>query len=315
MILKTSSTIALCSSYCCPTSTAGLPVLLSPASLSAPSPPRITSPPCKLNTRTRRLHRPQNHLFLKQTRRGTRTYATLPHDHAGKPSDPAPHSWPSSRDPTPYEIFGQEKNAPYSKSKFYELVKIYHPDRHQHHADQVLSHSARLHRYRMVVAANEILSDPVKRREYNLYGAGWGERRSMQNDYRKADRSWREEPGNASMNATWEDWERWYEERDGGGRKQQPVYMSNALFVGVLCMFVAVGSMGQARRASTSSMNLVEMRDQKHKVIDRNMRQRQLDQALLNRHERVEIFLREREGWRAASSTSSQHAPPVSKDR
>ncbi|KAI0594007.1 hypothetical protein F4775DRAFT_464886 [Biscogniauxia sp. FL1348] len=299
MILKT-STIALCSSYYCPTPTAGLPALLSP---SPPWAPCATSPPCKLSTR--RPRGPENVLFSKHTCRDTRTYATLSDDRSRKPSDPAPPGWPSSRDPTPYEIFGQHRHSPYSKAKFYELVKIYHPDRHQHDTGQVLSHAVRLDRYRMVVAANEILSDPVKRREYNLYGAGWGGRRSMQGYYRQADRSWREEPGNASMNATWEDWERWYEERDGRRKRQQPVYMSNGLFVGLLCMFVVVGSMGQARRASTSSMDLVEVRDQKHRAIGRDLRQRQHEQALLSRHERVEHFIREREGWRLASASSA----------
>ena len=42
--------------------------------------------------------------------------------------------WPTALNPTPYDIFGHPKDAPYSKHRFYELVKLYHPDRHSHTA-------------------------------------------------------------------------------------------------------------------------------------------------------------------------------------
>ncbi|KAI2603316.1 uncharacterized protein GGS25DRAFT_88479 [Hypoxylon fragiforme] len=234
-----------------------------------------------------------------------RCYATLP-DGPNKPkSSFHDHSWPVSQHPTPYEIFNQHKTAPYNKIKYYELVKIYHPDRHHHAVNNPLSHAVRTERYRMVVAANQILSDPQKRRAYDLYGAGWAGIRSMENLYRSADRSWREKPGNPSMNATWEDWEEWYKKRDGKKEEQQqPVYMSNQLFAGALCIFIVIGSFGQARRASTNSMNIVEMRDQHHAAISEEMNKRQNQQAFLNRHERVENFLRQRNGWAVAESTS-----------
>ena len=129
----------------------------------------------------------------------------------------------------------------------------------------------------------------------------------MDNVTRETDRAWRRRPGNASMNATWEDWERWYEERDGKSKKQQPVYMSNELFVVVLSFVVVIGSMGQAKRASTNTMNLVEMQEQRHESISHDVRQRQSHLASLDRHERVENFLRQREGW-ALVSQSNDHA-------
>ncbi|RYP50138.1 hypothetical protein DL768_004255 [Monosporascus sp. mg162] len=156
-----------------------------------------------------------------------------------------------------------------------------------------------------LIAANDILCDPAKRRAYDLYGAGWAGKLGMENNMREADRAWRKQPGNASMNATWEDWERWYEERNGEKKKQSPLYMSNELFVAVLCAIAIFGSMGQARRASAQSMNLIEMRDQKHEAISHDMRQRQGELAGLDRQERVENFLRQREGWAFASSMSS----------
>ncbi|KAI1453643.1 hypothetical protein F4805DRAFT_359932 [Annulohypoxylon moriforme] len=276
------STVALCSS-------SNLPFFLSP--------PHLLNGCCITSSCNSTAQRPQirdrEHMIPRK-----RSYATV----SDGPKKPEHHAWPSSLNPTPYEIFDQHKNAPYSKSKFYELVKLYHPDRHHHTHHHSLSHTARLERYRLIVAANQILSDPTKRRAYDLYGSGWGGIRSMENIYRSVDKSWRDMPGNASMNATWEDWERWYQERDGKREEQQPVYMSNALFASILCVFVLVGSLGQARRATSNSMNLVEMRDEHHAAISQDMRKRQLDQVRLNRTERIDNFLRQRESWALVSS-------------
>ncbi|KAI3325601.1 hypothetical protein HD806DRAFT_452424 [Xylariaceae sp. AK1471] len=218
------------------------------------------------------------------------------------------HSWPSSPNPTPYEIFSHPRDAKYNKALFYELVKIYHPDRH-HTADSAIAHAVRLERYRLIVAANEILSDPIKRRAYDLHGAGWNGNRPLQSLYRENYQSWRNEPGNPSRNATWEDWERWHRERNGD--KQQPqtrVFMSNELFVVVLCSFVVLGSLTQARRANTTTMNIVEMRDQKHAAISGDMKRRQDEKAPLNRHERVESFLQQRDSWNFVSSVNNSRA-------
>ncbi|KAI4594045.1 hypothetical protein KJ359_008835 [Pestalotiopsis sp. 9143b] len=288
-----SSTLAICSS-------SNLPTFIWPFS-SITSPVAFTRPrPTASNQSTR------------QPRRNARNYATVqdgPKNSSGDPSGPS--RWPTTANPTPYQIFDQKMTAPYSKARFYDLVKLYHPDRHRQNPHDKLSDSTRLERYRLVVAANEILSDPGKRRAYDLYGAGWDSVRSMDNStFRHADHSWRNEPGNPSMNATWEDWERWYGERGGPKQKQQTVFMSNELFVVVLCMFVVAGSLGQARRASTNTMNIMEIRDQRHEAISHDMAKRRTQQGPLTRDERVESFLRQREGWNLASSTVTHHHPP-----
>ncbi|KAI0838532.1 hypothetical protein F5Y06DRAFT_268287 [Hypoxylon sp. FL0890] len=295
MIFK-KSTVALCSSTNLP------------AFLSSPHPSHCITSSCNSTTPWPQSRKPSL-VFHRQ-----RPYATVSNDpKRSAASSGEPHAWPSSPHPTPYEIFNQHKSAPYSKTKFYELVKIYHPDRHRHVPGHSLSHTARVERYRLVVAANQILSDPTRRRAYDLYGAGWGGVRSMENIYREADRSWRKAPGNPSMNATWEDWERWYNERDGRKEEhQQPVYMSNQLFAGVLCIFVAIGGIGQARRAGSNTASFVEMKDQHHAAISEDMRKRRNEKAVLNRQERVESFLRDREGWSLASSANS-HASTVSR--
>lgn len=241
-----------------------------------------------------------------------RCYASVSSPSPKQPSSAATeHTWPTSLHPTPYEVLAHSRDARYNKALFYELVKIYHPDRNLTTVGSSIPHSVRLERYRLVVAANEILSDDAKRRAYDLYGAGWNGNRTLQSLYREADRSWRNEPGNPSRNATWEDWEKWRRERDGQGPPQTSVFMSNELFVTVLCFFVVLGSFAQARRASTSTLNVVDMHDQKHAAISDNMRRRHDQQASLSRDERIQSFLRQRDRWNLVSSKdSSAESPP-----
>ncbi|KAK3385444.1 hypothetical protein B0H63DRAFT_183046 [Podospora didyma] len=239
--------------------------------------------------------------------RHCRTYASVHHDggHPGKPKDTDRPQWPATPTPTPYEIFAQNQNMPYNKVRFYELVKLYHPDRHCHTSHDGVPHPTKLDRYRLVVAANDILSDPEKRRMYDLYGTGWGNHMDSQyggrpwhmaSSYREADKAWRQTPGNASQNATWEDWERWYEKRDGKTRRE-PLFMSDGGFATVLAIFVLIGAWGQATRAGNHSAKLLDARDQKHGSISKEIHERQSEIAGLGREGRIETFLRQRESW------------------
>jgi hypothetical protein len=183
----------------------------------------------------------------------------------------------------------------YNKMRFYELVKLYHPDRKHHTQHDGVPHLTKLERYRLVVAANEILCDPDKRRLYDAYGAGWGGKEDMHSKVREMDRAWRSAPGNASMNATWEDWERWYDARDG--KSQQPVFMSNGGFALLIFAFILVAGWGQATRAGKHSVNLLEMREQKHEAVSKGLHDRVAEASGKSREDRVQNFLRQRQGW------------------
>ena len=65
------------------------------------------------------------------------------------------------RHPTPYQIFEMKTNGVYSKARFYELVKVYHPDR-GNGKDEALPRHIKMERYRLIVAANHILADPYQ---------------------------------------------------------------------------------------------------------------------------------------------------------
>ncbi|MCJ1224157.1 hypothetical protein MMC12_000801 [Toensbergia leucococca] len=224
---------------------------------------------------------------------------------SGEPND---LHWPvlpsATAIPTPYQIFKQKKSAPYSKSRFYELVKLYHPDRQACTASSAnlnfLSHAAKLERYRLIVAANDILSDPVKRIAYDRYGAGWNGQPEVGRSNHKWDRAagtgWSGFDTNASpaQNATWEDWERWYR-RDAKG-KQEPLYFSNGGFVSLIVVVAALGGIGTATRVGEHSRTFMEQIEIIHDDCSKDIQRRRKESlGAVNKDERIQSFLRTRD--------------------
>jgi curved DNA-binding protein CbpA len=169
-----------------------------------------------------------------------------------------------------------------------------------------LSYAAKLERYRLVIAANEILSDPVKRGAYDCYGAGWNgfpgvksprgpsEAADGWNTFGRRGRGGG--PGGCSQNATWEDWERWYQRDEKP--KQQPTYVSNSTFVALIIIFAALGGIGQATRAEKQTMGVIEHRDAVHRGVSKELVQRRKEStASGDPRERVHSFLRLRDHY------------------
>ncbi|RKF59110.1 putative hsp40p co-chaperone [Golovinomyces cichoracearum] len=221
--------------------------------------------------------------------------------------------------PTPYEIFNQKKNSPYSKHRFYELVKLYHPDRHDTDLKlSGLSAETRLERFRLVVAANNILGDPARRSAYDRYGAGWnGKPHISNNDYSSNDAgysSWKRWPDGPSRNASWEDWEKWYA-RDGA--PQDPNYVSNSAFVGLILTFALLGGVGQATRATNHSFDFLEQRNALHNKVSMELTQiRKESTDCKLQEERIYRFMRNRDprGFSIEGSKDIIERPHVSTD-
>lgn len=239
-----------------------------------------------------------------------RCYATVGPSSTSKSTSTSfeapPPSWPSTSNPTPYDIFAIPRQGPYTKKRFYQLVKLYHPDIHNSttpnpapssSSGKGLTPALRLERYHLVVAANAILSDPNKRHLYDTYGIGWTF--STANDELRArDRSWRDQPGNAAMNATWEDWERWHAAREGRtGEKQGPggFYMPNSVFATLVAMLCAVGALAQGRRAESAGAHYLDVTAQKHQDVSEEVMKSARSSRGMSQEERVERFLRDRE--------------------
>lgn len=229
---------------------------------------------------------------------------------AGRPSSDHPDDliWPklafATAVPTPYQIFQLKKNAPYSKRRFYELVKLYHPDRngYDHSSGHVtgLSGATKMERYRLVVAANDILSDPAKRRAYDSTGAGWDGRPEFgaQNYHwgQTKEAQWSGFDTNDSpfRNATWEDWEKWYQRNSK--EKQEPVYFSNGGFLSLVVVAVFLGGFGQTLRVEDYSNVFQRQVEATHNSASKAIRQRRMEsQAFSDRDQRLQNFLRSRD--------------------
>ncbi|CAZ82646.1 unnamed protein product [Tuber melanosporum] len=253
-------------------------------------------------------------LFLAFPEPGVRSYATVNSTNNSK------YDWPPNASPTPYQIFNCKQGAPYSKARFYELVKLYHPDHFRHRPGEGpdISEPIRLERFRLIVAANAILSDPVKRANYDYSGAGWNLTSVWETTSTNASqrRWWTEREGHGSFarqhygkggpndpaqNATWEDWERWRQRRahpgtGGGGEHQGPLYTSNGTFVTVVFILASGGALMNISRANANGHNFLEQREIRHAEISREWARRKREVAVLgSKEERVQTFLKNRD--------------------
>ncbi|KAF7196149.1 J domain-containing protein 1 [Pseudocercospora fuligena] len=285
----------------------------------------------------------------RQQRQGTRPaqclrygYATVAGDSSSNGhSEPAEkpeseHVWPEphkgQKSPTPYQIFDLKHDGKYSKAQYYKLVKLYHPDLHgngKSKDDPV--HQLKMERYRLIVAAHNILSDPTKRSAYDRFGAGWNGKAEVgsrdtwakPSPYHPAgpfSQSWHDPNDPVWQNATWEDWERWRQHRDSGGRtKSAPVYMANSYFLAVVVALAIIGSSLNGKRASEAGSYLVEQRDIVHDRAAKELRKvRQEASGMTNRQDRIDFFIRQREatlGTGDYQALREEKANRVLKDR
>lgn len=191
------------------------------------------------------------------------------------------------------------RREPYAKSRFHQLVKLYHPDVSSP-STAALPQATRVERYRLVVAANDLLSDPSRRQMYDDHGAGWSHGRGgyADGDLRGRDRDWRYREGSAARNATWEDWEAWHQEqrrRQYGGEPPKPVYMSNGMFAALVVAMCMVGAMAQKNRAMAVGEQYVEFTQGRNADIGQQVRTAAGASMGRSREERIEAFVRDRE--------------------
>jgi curved DNA-binding protein CbpA len=255
--------------------------------------------------------------FHHRVARHTRSYA----QHADPPPhhpDPELLQWPEAvrphKTPTPYQILSCRKGDSYTKQRFYALVKLYHPDRC--HTGSPIAHlplHVRLERYRMLVTAHDILSDIDKRKAYDTWGHGWaGHHRTPSSpasyDWDFDRRRWATDPRN---NATWEDWERWRHENEGGADPNaKTIQMSNFAFMSLIFAFVSIGGVVQGTRFTTFNSSVIERRDQIHREASTTLQRSKNATISGDRDERIRTFLDHREAQLAGETSYQRLLPP-----
>ena len=185
-------------------------------------------------------------------------------------------------------------------------MKVYHPDRNGH--DQCAAHilslpgSVKTERYRLIVAAHEILSDPAKRKAYDKTGAGWNGR-SEHDAIRyhwgsKGESKWSGFDTNDApfRNATWEDWEKWYQRQSG--KKQNPVFVSNGGFLSLVVTVVFFGAFGQSLRVDDYGNLFKRQAERVNDDASKFVRQRKAEtQGFGNKDARLQNFLKVRDPY------------------
>lgn len=158
-----------------------------------------------------------------------------------------------------------------------------------------------MERYRLIVAANDILSDPDKRKAYDCTGAGWNGR--MEHRAHPSHYSWAHTSGEARWsgfdtndspfhNATWEDWERWYRRHE----KQEPAYTSNGGFISLVALALVLGAVGQTGQVSRHEALFRQQVEVKHENATRTLLSHQQEsQKAGHREQRLQKFMKDRD--------------------
>ncbi|KAK8064264.1 hypothetical protein PG996_008916 [Apiospora saccharicola] len=216
--------------------------------------------------------------------------------------------WPSMTDCNPYEILEQPRGGPYNKRRFYELVMVYHPDRWIHGEYHGIPKSTRIERYRLILAANAILSDPVKRRAYDEHGMGWtlgGVRSHAATGRNPSQKQTAARHSSSTMNATWEDWETWrdrdYNDTHGyrhgwqtSGGQQQAVFLCNRRFALTLLLLATTGSCLMLLAVWTRAKVMSDHQLKIHETLLDELCHVGDSEVGLSRQERINLFLRRR---------------------
>lgn len=207
------------------------------------------------------------------------------------------------------------RNETYTKTRFYNLVKLYHPDRGSlGTVCNTIPHHVRLERYRLIVAAHNILSDPSKRSAYDRLGMGWQGRPEMKSSTTSSgsagpfSHNWQDTSDPIWNNATWEDWERFHARRSSTSPEdQQPVFLSNTMFLGLVFVIIFCGSAMNYGRAHNNGQYFVEQRDIVHDRAAKELRRVKVEkQTMGNRDDRVEWFTRHRDATLGVAGSDAE---------
>lgn len=225
-------------------------------------------------------------------------------------------SWPKSQFPSPYEIFhiDQEASPAAIKQRYYELVKIYHPDKIEKPSAQ---ENERFHK---IVAANDLLCDRNKRSAFDSYGIGWqwsgsGTHAKVYAGQMRGSRFDQYNRGRRANHAETAQWDHFYTGNKGGAGETR--YTSNTNFVGFLVFLSTIGAVVQAARLGKASAEINERADRQHFNTARDLAESRRLARDLGKEERRRLFLAHRSGDAAGyglDETTNQNSSNAAPD-
>ncbi|KAK2608549.1 hypothetical protein QQS21_002895 [Conoideocrella luteorostrata] len=187
--------------------------------------------------------------------------------------------WPNSTAPTPHEILGIERGDPYSKARFNELVKQYHPDLAE---TKNVPRAVSLERYHLVVAAHKLLSDPYKRGLYESHSHGWAYPSHSSSESNKNVSPW--SPGEACQ------------EGRPSPMQWRPIYRSNAAFAMFLIALSMLGAIFQLKRLRKSMRDTKRLETILQEAIQDEIQAWESELHGQSRDDRILAFLARRHG-------------------
>ncbi len=177
---------------------------------------------------------------------------------------------------------------------------VYHPDRWQHATYHGISKTTRVERYRLLVLANAILSDPIKRKAYDEHGVGWdgggyhGTPETEANRNANVDKEWRRQPPNVSMNSTWQEWEESRQQQ--GSQEQDIVLIHGKTSVFCLAILVFLGGCCLYIQAYYRAREIMRQRDMIHRALSEDLWRMKRQNECSSRDSLVGAFLSHRTG-------------------
>lgn len=207
--------------------------------------------------------------------------------------------WPKSQFPTPYEIIRVPPSASQAEIKkaYYELVKVYHPDKLPRDVKPTHEHRERFHK---IVAANDLLCDKARRSAFDQFGAGWqwggssGGHSKVYAGQMSGSRFDRYNRSRRANHAETDAWDAFYTGNKTSGEK--PRYTSNSHFIVFVVIFSAIGTLIQAVRLGKASAEINERADKNHFNTARDLAESRRLAKNLNKEERRKLFLAHRNG-------------------
>jgi len=189
--------------------------------------------------------------------------------------------WPKTPNPSPYEILGLPQTASASeiKARYYQLAKRYHPDSRGIPGE---TSQERLHRFRQVVQANELLSTARRRRIYDSRGHDWDDRnfndimgdpvhwqgnwegrfRAAGSPPRQRHRDHKDDQWGEDFR--WDDFRHW--------QRAQPYYTSNANFAGGVIVLMVLFGVMEFSHVQSNAKKAIAARELVHERASANLR-------------------------------------------